>query len=294
MSRPLAPAERGAGHAAVGERLQKLLARSGLGSRREMERWIESGRISVNGRRVELGTRVLPGDVIRVDGQRLRTQALPPKLPRVLRYYKPVGEVSTRDDPDGRPTVFDHLPLLRDGRWVAVGRLDVTTMGLLLFTTDGELANRLMHPTRAIEREYAVRVLGEVTPAVLERLAGGVELEDGLARFDELRRAGGEGANQWFHVVLREGRNREVRRLWESQGLRVSRLTRVRYGPVALRRGLRAGHWEELPAGEVRALMEHVGLHGPEPPAPGGRRRRPGARPGARGAARKRPRAYAR
>ncbi len=177
-----------------------------------------------------------------------------------MAYHKPAGEICSRSDPAGRPTIFDRLPRLKEGRWVAVGRLDINTSGLLLLTTDGELANRLMHPSSQVEREYAVRVLGKVTREVLENLRRGVQLEDGPACFQSVRPAGGEGANQWFHVVLKEGRNREVRRLWESQGLQVSRLTRVRYGGCHLRRGLKAGHWDELDGEAVSALRASVGL----------------------------------
>lgn len=244
---------------AVDEKLQKVLARAGFGSRRQLEEWIRAGRIAVNGRIAQLGDRVSGTDRITIDGRAMAAQPHAPHR-RVLAYHKPVGEVCTRDDPDGRPTIFEHLPRLRSGRWITVGRLDINTSGLLLLTNDGDLANRLMHPSHRVEREYAVRVLGEVGPDILERLTRGVELDDGPARFDALRDAGGAGVNHWYHVTLHEGRNREVRRLWESQGVAVSRLMRVRYGPVVLRRGLRAGHWEELPAREVSALLIAVGI----------------------------------
>ncbi len=243
----------------MGERLQKFLARAGIGSRRRIEQWIREGRITVNGRTARLGEQVIGADAICLDGKRLRHLARRSKR-RVLAYYKPVGQVTSRHDPQGRATVFAGLPPLQSGRWIAVGRLDLNTQGLLLFTNDGELANRLMHPASRIEREYAVRVLGEVDRAMLRRLREGVNLEDGVARFDEIYDAGGSGANHWFHVVLREGRNREVRRLWESQGVTVSRLSRVRYGPINLRRGLRPGRWEELNPEQVKLLLQAVDM----------------------------------
>ena len=242
----------------MAERLQKFLARMGLGSRRQIEDWIRQGRITVNGVAAQLGGQVNGAEKIQIDGRPLQLRPFGQRR-RVLAYYKPVGEMTTRSDPEGRPTIFERLPPLRDGRWIAVGRLDLTTQGLLLVTNDGELTNRLMHPSSQIEREYAVRVLGEVAPEMLKRLREGVTLEDGVARFDDLREAGGEGANRWYHVVLREGRNREVRRLWESQGVTVSRLTRVRYGPVALRRGLHPGRWDELDETQIGALLAAVG-----------------------------------
>lgn len=207
-----------------------------------------------------LGDRVGEDDLIKLDGKKLYLRPQARCRTRVLAYHKPAGEICSRSDPGGRPTIFDHLPRLKEGRWIAVGRLDINTSGLLLLTTDGELANRLMHPSSQVEREYAVRVLGEVTRESLEKLRRGVLLEDGPASFQSVRPAGGEGANQWFHVVLKEGRNREVRRLWESQGLQVSRLIRVRYGTCHLRRGLKAGYWDELEGEAVNALRVAVGL----------------------------------
>ena len=249
----------------VSERLQKVLARWGLGSRREIEGWIRAGRVQVNGRPAELGQRVGEDDRIFVDGKPVRRPRQFRQRCRVLVYHKPVGEVTTRRDPEGRPTVFEHLPRLKTGRWINVGRLDLNTAGLLILTTDGELANRLMHPSSEIEREYAVRVFGEVAPEVFERLLAGVELEDGPARFEKILDAGGQGVNHWYHVILREGRNREVRRLWESQGVQVSRLIRVRYGPVGLPRDLRPGRWRELTDAEVNQLRATVDLP-PQPP----------------------------
>ncbi|HEY0721694.1 MAG TPA: pseudouridine synthase, partial [Gammaproteobacteria bacterium] len=210
-----------------------------------------------------LGDRVSEKDVIRVDGNVVPREKVSGGRRRVLMYHKPVGEVTTRSDPEGRPTVFDHLPNLRNSRWVAVGRLDINTSGQLLFTSDGELAHRLMHPSRQVEREYAVRVMGEVPPEMLKRLQEGVELEDGKAHFDSIVDAGGEGANHWYHVTLLEGRNREVRRLWESQGVMVSRLIRVRYGPVTLPRWLRDGKFEDVPEHQLQALLELVEMAKP-------------------------------
>ncbi|RRQ22933.1 23S rRNA pseudouridine(2605) synthase RluB [Thiohalobacter thiocyanaticus] len=258
------------------ERLQKVLARQGLGSRREIEAWIRAGRLRVNGKPATLGVSVTEADSVELDGKPVAVSEQRP-YPRVIAYHKPVGELTTRRDPEGRPTVFDRLPALKAGRWVAIGRLDFNTSGLLLLTDDGELANRLMHPSQQVEREYAVRVFGEVDGLVIDNLLGGVELEEGPARFESITEAGGRGANQWYHVVLREGRNREVRRLWESQGLQVSRLIRVRYGPVALPPGLREGRWENLPNPVINTLLNLVGLHQQDyvpravqrPPSPG-------------------------
>ncbi|RMG29991.1 MAG: 23S rRNA pseudouridine(2605) synthase RluB [Gammaproteobacteria bacterium] len=255
-----------------GERLQKVLARLGLASRRAIDSWIEAGRIRVNGQVASPGTRVRPGDRVEIDGRPVSIARILAPRTRVLLYHKPAGEVTTRRDPEGRPTVFDRLPRLVYGRWIAVGRLDLNTSGLLLLTTDGDLAHRLMHPSSNVEREYAVRVFGTVDEETLHRLTEGVELEDGTARFESIVDAGGQGANHWYHVVLREGRNREVRRLWEAVGLRVSRLIRVRYGDLKLPPRLRPGHWQELEPAEVAALRRSVGL----PAAPP----RPAAQPG--------------
>jgi 23S rRNA pseudouridine2605 synthase len=248
----------------MAERLQKILARAGYGSRREIEDWIRAGRISVNGSPAGLGLSVGADDTIAIDGRPVAVAvALSQPVPRTILYHKPVGELTTRADPQGRPTVFDRLPPLKTARWIAVGRLDYNTAGLLLLTTDGELANRLMHPSSEIEREYAVRVLGAVSPGVLERLQGGVELEDGSAAFTAIRDAGGSGANHWYHVTLKEGRNREVRRLWESQGVTVSRLIRMRFGPIGLPRELRPGRHRALTRPETVALYRAAGLAPP-------------------------------
>lgn len=246
----------------MSEKLQKVLARAGHGSRREIESIIEAGRVSVDGKIAKLGDRVevTPGLKIRIDGHLISVRESAEQICRVLAYYKPEGELCTRNDPEGRPTVFDRLPKLRGARWIAVGRLDVNTCGLLLFTTDGELANRLMHPSREVEREYSVRVFGQVDDAMLARLRKGVQLEDGPANFKEIKFAGGVGINQWYDVTLMEGRNREVRRLWESQGIQVSRLIRIRYGNIKLMKGLPRGGWEEMDLENVNYLRELVGL----------------------------------
>ncbi|MFN2328127.1 MAG: 23S rRNA pseudouridine(2605) synthase RluB [Chromatocurvus sp.] len=242
----------------AGEKLQKVLARSGLGSRREMERWIEEGRVTIDGKPATLGDRVDRRRRISVDGKPLNTA--PAEDTRCILYHKPTGEVSSRKDPEGRRTVFENLPKVAAGRWISIGRLDYNTSGLLLFTTDGELANALMHPSTNIEREYMVRVMGEVTPDMLERMLEGVMLEDGVARFTDIQDGGGEGVNRWFYVVIMEGRNREVRRLWESQGLTVSRLKRVRYGEVFIPSRVKQGQWVELERKEVKSLYRMAGL----------------------------------
>lgn len=236
----------------VPERLQKLLATAGYGSRREIEQWIRDGRVSLAGRVAQLGERAEAGADIRLDGQPLHTARVSERA--VLMYHKPMGEVSTRRDPAGRPTVFERLPPPPSGRWVVIGRLDVNTTGLLLFTTDGALAHRLMHPSAQVEREYLVRVHGQPTPELLERLRTGVQLEDGPARFERIEPKGRSESHSWFRVTLREGRNREVRRLWQEVGLEVSRLARLRYGPVGLPEDLRPGQWRLMRAGEARLL----------------------------------------
>lgn len=243
------------------ERLQKVLARGGLGSRREIEMWIKAGRIHVNGILAQLGDKISVSDRITIDSRPISPKRLrSPFSPQVMTYHKPAGEICSRKDPEGRPTVFRSLPRPKQGRWISVGRLDINTSGLLLFTTEGELASRLMHPSAQIEREYAVRVLGTVAESAIKCLRKGVQLEDGLARFERIIDAGGEGANHWYHVILREGRKREVRRLWESQGVQVSRLIRIRFGPISLPPGLRMGRWRLLDPPEYKALLETVGI----------------------------------
>jgi 23S rRNA pseudouridine2605 synthase len=242
------------------EKLQKVLARAGLGSRREIEQWIRDGRVQVNRQPAILGMRVTLKDEIQVDGRKIRLTMLQPPARQLLCYHKPMGEVCTRNDPEGRATIFDRLPQPKSGRWISVGRLDLNTSGLLLLTTDGDLAHRLMHPSYTIEREYAVRILGEVTDAMLATLQEGVELEDGMARFNRIVEAGGSGANHWYHVTLHEGRQHEVRRLWESQGVTVSRLIRIRFGNFALPANLRAGHVVAVDPQDERELLELVGL----------------------------------
>ncbi|MBH3427831.1 23S rRNA pseudouridine(2605) synthase RluB [Pseudomonas alkylphenolica] len=244
-----------------GEKLQKVLARIGVGSRRDVEAWISQGRIKVNGKDATLGQRVDLHDAISVDGRLIKREESAETVRRVIMYNKPDGEICTRDDPEGRPTVFDRLPRPKEGRWINIGRLDINTTGLLMFTTDGELANRLMHPSYEMDREYAVRVRGEVDEDMIARLKAGVVLEDGPARFTDIQEApGGEGFNHWYHCVVMEGRNREVRRLWESQGLVVSRLKRVRFGPVFLNSDLPMGRWREMSQQEVDILAAEVGL----------------------------------
>jgi 23S rRNA pseudouridine2605 synthase len=253
----------------VSERLQKALARAGYGSRRKLETMISEGRVSVNGSIAVLGTKIEKEDTVILDGQLVPPAMLFEQARLVIAYHKPEGEVCTRNDPEGRPTIFDRLPKIAQGRWIAVGRLDINTSGLILLTTDGELANRLMHPSSGIDREYLVRVHGDVTEEQLERLVDGVILDDGPARFTDIVRhpeADPDRRNQWFYVALMEGRNREVRRLWESQGLQVNRLKRVRYGCIFLPSFLKQGHFVELGQKEVDDLGKLVDL--PSLPVP--------------------------
>lgn len=246
------------------ERLHKLLAQSGLGSRREMEELIAAGRVSVNGQPAQVGLSVSPGERVKVNGKLVHLK-FSNRLPRVIMYHKPEGEIVSRDDPDHRPTVFTSLPRMTGGRWVAVGRLDFNTSGLLLFTTSGELANRLMHPRYNLVREYAVRILGELPEDARQRLLDGVELDDGPAQFSTFEDAGGQGANHWYRVSLFEGRNREVRRMFEAVGMVVSRLMRVRYGPFLLPPNLKRGQVRELTEFEVQKLLAEFGMDDPVP-----------------------------
>jgi 23S rRNA pseudouridine2605 synthase len=245
-----------------GERIQKVLARGGVGSRREVERWITEGLVILNGQPAVLGGRLKAGDDLTLKGRPLKWEKFGVQPTQVLIYHKPTGEIVTRNDPEDRPVVFKKLPKLQTGRWIAVGRLDINTQGLLLFTNNGELANRLMHPSSEIDREYAVRILGEVSEDHIAQLKKGVELEDGLAKFDDIQFNGGEGANRWYHVTVKEGRNRLVRRLWEALEFQVSRLMRVRYGPIFLPDGLSVRQVHELTARELDDLLTFVGLPG--------------------------------
>jgi 23S rRNA pseudouridine2605 synthase len=252
-------------HPESGERIQKILARGGVASRREIEKWITDGRLKINGKVATLGARLNTGDHLQINDRVINWEKFAEQPTRVLLYHKPTGEVVTRRDPEGRPIVFRRLPDLLAGRWIAVGRLDINTSGLLLLTNNGELANRLMHPSTEVQREYAVRILGHVADSTLARLQEGVELEDGPAKFDEIHFAGGEGANKWYNVIVSEGRNRLVRRLWESQNVVVSRLIRVRYGPVVLPDSLRAGSFYEINDKEQQLLFEFAGLAAAKP-----------------------------
>jgi 23S rRNA pseudouridine2605 synthase len=280
--------EKGRGPAIAGaptQKLHKVLAQAGLGSRRQMEEWIRGGRVSVNGVAAGLGARVGREDAIEVDGRPLGMRATEPRLPRVLLYHKPEGEIVSREDPAGRASVFERLPPLRGGKWLAVGRLDFNTSGLLVLTDSGDLANRLAHPRYGLAREYAVRVRGRVAPEQMAALTRGIALEDGSARMEAIEEQGGEGANRWYRIVLHEGRNRIVRRMFEALGLTVSRLMRVRFGPLALPPRLTRGRVQALEPHEVRELLTAVGLtlpersakrHGAKPDA--GRPRRPPAK----------------
>ncbi len=243
----------------MSEKLHKILARSGYGSRREMERWIEAGRFTINGRLAKTADRISENEKVALDGKLIEL-TFDEQQHRILVYNKPEGVICTSNDPDGRPDVFANLPKLQGSRWIIVGRLDLNTSGLLFFTTDGDLANALMHPSSEIEREYSARVLGDVNGEVLDNLTKGVELDDGVAKFDSIVDVGGSGANHWYSVVLKEGRKREVRRLWESQGLKVSRLMRTRFGPIFLMRDLRKGMFRDLNHAEAAALYSAVGM----------------------------------
>ncbi|MDF7675869.1 pseudouridine synthase [Neisseriaceae bacterium ESL0693] len=241
-------------------RLQKALAASGAGSRREMEQWISQGLVVVNGKTAKLGDRILPTDEVSIRGKQIRIK-WPDRLPRIVLYYKQEGEIVSRDDPQGRVSIFDRLPQTVSSRWVAIGRLDINTCGLLILTTSGELVNRFAHPSFEVEREYAVRVLGELTIEQKQALLEGVQLDDGIAKAQALSEQGGEGANRWYNIVVKEGRNREVRRLFESQGLVVSRLVRVRFGPLALPTRLKRGQYYELNEVEVAGIMRWAGMN---------------------------------
>lgn len=242
------------------EKLQKIIAQTGMASRREAENWIKEGRVSVNGSISELGDRATPTDKIRVDGKVLQRVDKEAFQRRMLAYHKPDGEICSRKDPEGRVSVFDNLPTVRNSRWINVGRLDLNSSGLIFFTNDGELANRLMHPSHQIMRKYAVRVRGQVTEEILKALTEGVELDDGMAKFESVVDAGGEGSNHWYTVTLAEGRNREVRRMWEAFEIQVSRLHRIQYGPYDLPRSLKRGRWIELTPQELSKFEALVDL----------------------------------
>ena len=242
------------------ERIQKLLARAGYGSRREIEQWIRDGRVSVNGEVATLGQRLTNKDEVAIDNKPVSFRLVNEQEHQTLIYHKPEGEVCTKKDEEGRPTIFDRLPRVRIGRWINVGRLDINTSGLLILTTDGDLAHRLMHPSSEIEREYAVRVFGLEDQELVKQLTKGVQLDDGFAKFDKVSEAAGTGANKWFHVVLKEGRNREVRRLWEAIDCTVTRLMRVRFGNLSLPKQIRPGRWEYLTEKQLQDLYKSVDL----------------------------------
>ncbi len=260
-----APVKRVLAPVAESPKLHKVLAQSGLGSRLEMEQLITEGRISVNNEPAHIGQRIQYGDQIKVNGKPIRFRIDPP-APRVIAYHKPAGEVVTHDDPQNRPTVFRRLPKLHQGKWQSVGRLDLNTEGLLLFTSSGSLANQLMHPRFGLEREYAVRVLGALTKEERQKLLDGVQLDDGVAQFGAIEEGGGEGSNCWYRVTISEGRNREVRRMFEAVGHAVSRLIRIRYGAMVLPRGLKRGAWLELDDSDIRALVQAAGPRGARAP----------------------------
>jgi len=263
------------------QKIHKVLAQAGLGSRREMEELIRAGKVKVNGALAQVGMRVQPGDVIRV-GKRQVTVRDSARLPRIILYHKPEGEIVSHDDPQGRPSVFEKLPPMRRGKWLAVGRLDYNTCGLLMFTTSGELANRLMHPRYEVEREYAVRIIGKLGDEHVRALKKGVRLEDGMARFEDVEERGGRGTNNWYRVVLREGRNRIVRRMFDAVGYKVSRLMRVRFGVVSLPFALRRGSWREVDeehTGAILAWSATLVRPSPEPPPARAAAVKPGAGP---------------
>lgn len=242
------------------EKLQKIMAGAGVASRRESEKWIQAGRVSVNGKIAEIGDRATIKDIIRVDGKPLRVTKPEDFQRKMIAYHKPEGEISSKKDPEGRPTIFDTLPKVRNSRWLSVGHLDFNTSGLIFFTNDGNLANKLMHPAQEIVRKYAVRVRGQVSDDILRQLQQGVTLEDGKAHFETIEEAGGERSNHWYHVTLKEGRNREVRRLWEAFDIQVSRLHRIQYGPFELPRALKRGRWRELTPQELAEFENIAGL----------------------------------
>jgi 23S rRNA pseudouridine2605 synthase len=243
----------------AGVRIQKLMAAAGLGSRRALEKQIGEGRVRINNLHAPLGQNAFPGDTIEYERSRYRVINRR-NAHRTLIYNKPEGQITSRSDPQGRPTVFESLPPLREGRWIAVGRLDINTSGLLLMTTDGELAHAMMHPSNRVDREYACRIRGKATPAQIQNLLSGVELSDGPAQFSDIKDAGGNDGNHWYHVVILEGRNREVRRLWKSQGFEISRLKRVRYGAAFLPKRLHMGQWSEISEKDHRVLRQDVNL----------------------------------
>ncbi len=268
-----------------GEKLQKVLAQAGFGSRRAMEEWIAQGRVSVNGEPATLGMRVVPGDLVKTERRTIRVGERE-HVARILLYHKPEGEIVSRDDPEKRASVFDKLPKLRGQKWIAIGRLDFNTSGLLIFTTSGELANRLMHPRFEVEREYAVRVQGKMSDEQVDKvLKDGVELDDGPVTFDKLEDQGGEGYNHWYKVMLKEGRNRIVRRTFDALGLPVSRLIRVRFGIINLPPRLKRGMTAELGEGEIAQVLEWAGIEtaAPEPQRPAEGRSRNGGKTGGRG-----------
>ena len=238
----------------MSEKIQKVLANAGVGSRRQIEAWITEGRITVNGRTATIGDRMTYRDKVCVDDREIKLLKSKSQSTRVLLYHKPEGEMCTRNDPEGRPTIFESLPIIRNSRWICVGRLDYNTSGLLLITNDGDLAHKLMHPSSSIEREYAVRIRGDVSAEHIQEMLEGVELEDGPAHFDQINDGGGTGSNHWFHTVVKEGRNRLVRRIWESLGYTVSRLIRIRFGNVYLPSGLKRGRFVELTEEDIASL----------------------------------------